>query len=101
MRRLIDQHKMLVPLQAFAAEGKLLLGTCAGLILLASRLVDYNFMHIGILDAKLERNSFGRQVNSFDTKLSIKDVVEFYPAVFIRAPHIVEVGPNVEILAYP
>lgn len=99
MRRLIDQHKMLMPLQDFAAEGKPMFGTCAGLILLASRLIDYDFVHIGVLDAKVERNSFGRQVNSFDTKLSIKDVVEFYPAVFIRAPHIVEVGPDVEILA--
>lgn len=99
MRKLIDRNGMLAPLQAFAAEGKPMFGTCAGLILLANKLVGYDSAHIASLDATVERNSFGRQVDSFETKLSIKGVAEDFQAVFIRAPHIVEVGAEVEILA--
>ena len=51
-------------------------GTCAGLILLANKLVGYDSAHIASLDATVERNSFGRQVDSFETKLSIKGVAD-------------------------
>ncbi|WP_391118774.1 pyridoxal 5'-phosphate synthase glutaminase subunit PdxT [Psychrobacillus sp. L3] len=99
MRKLIDRFEMLAPLQQFAAAGKPMFGTCAGLILLAKNLVGNDFEHIGVLDVKVERNSFGRQVDSFETNLKIKDVAEDFTAVFIRAPHIVEVGETVDILA--
>ncbi|WP_391206084.1 pyridoxal 5'-phosphate synthase glutaminase subunit PdxT [Psychrobacillus sp. L4] len=99
MRKLIDRFKMLAPLQQFAAAGKPMFGTCAGLILLAKDLVGDDFAHIGVLDVKVERNSFGRQVDSFETELKIKDVAAHFPAVFIRAPHIVDVGETVDILA--
>lgn len=99
MRKLIDRFEMLLPLQQFAAIGKPMFGTCAGLILLAKNIVGYEFSHIGALDAKVERNSFGRQVDSFETKLDIKGIAVDFPAVFIRAPHIVEVGDDVEIIA--
>ena len=88
-----------MPLKEFAQEGKPMFGTCAGLILLAKNLVGYNESHIGVMDIKVERNSFGRQVDSFEADLAIKDVAESFPAVFIRAPHIVEAGENVEILS--
>lgn len=99
MRKLIDRFDMLPALQQFVAAGKPMFGTCAGLILLAKNLVGYGFSHIGVLDTKVERNSFGRQVDSFETDLKIKDIADDFPAVFIRAPHIVEVGEAVEILA--
>lgn len=99
MRRLIDRFDMLLALQQFAAAGKPMFGTCAGLILLAKNLVDYKFSHIGVLDVKVERNSFGRQVDSFETKLKIKGIAENFPGVFIRAPHIVAVEDNIEVLA--
>ncbi|WP_342599615.1 pyridoxal 5'-phosphate synthase glutaminase subunit PdxT [Psychrobacillus sp. FSL H8-0483] len=99
MRRLIDRYDMLSPLQAFATAGKPMFGTCAGLILLSKNLVGYDFAHLGVLNATVERNSFGRQVDSFETPIEIKDVATDFPAVFIRAPHIVEVGVDVEILA--
>ncbi|MEK4484004.1 pyridoxal 5'-phosphate synthase glutaminase subunit PdxT [Psychrobacillus sp. FSL H8-0484] len=99
MRRLIDSYDMLSPLQAFATAGKPMFGTCAGLILLSKNLVGYDFAHLGVLNATVERNSFGRQVDSFETPIEIKDVATDFPAVFIRAPHIVEVGVDVEILA--
>jgi len=91
MRRLIDRYEMLTSLIEFAKTGKPMFGTCAGLILLAKE--------IGVLNATVERNSFGRQVDSFETQLEVKDIATDFPAVFIRAPHIVEVGSDVEILA--
>lgn len=100
MRRLIDRYNMLGPLQAFAAAGKPMFGTCAGLILLAKNLVGYNTSHIGLLDVTVERNSFGRQVDSFETNIAVQDIASDFPAVFIRAPHIVEVSEHVDILAY-
>ncbi|MCL6573380.1 MAG: pyridoxal 5'-phosphate synthase glutaminase subunit PdxT [Bacillus sp. (in: Bacteria)] len=99
IRRLIDKYDFMDALKEFARVGKPMYGTCAGLILLAKELVGNNEPHIGVMDIKVERNSFGRQVDSFEADLAIKDIAESFPAVFIRAPHIVEVGENVEILA--
>ena len=98
MRRLIDLYGMMEPLRAFAKAGHPMFGTCAGLILLADSLVGYDQPHIGVMDVTVERNSFGRQVDSFEANLSIKGVAEDFPAVFIRAPHITEVGPNTNVL---
>ena len=98
MRRLIDKYDFMDALKVFAHSGKPMFGTCAGLILLAKQLVGYNEPHIGVMDIQVERNSFGRQVDSFEADLAIKDVAETFPAVFIRAPHIVEAGEDVEIL---
>jgi 5'-phosphate synthase pdxT subunit len=99
MRRLIDKYGFMDPLKAFAAQKKPMFGTCAGLILLASDLVGYSEPHLGVMDIKVERNSFGRQRESFEAALSIKGVGEDFIGVFIRAPHIVEVGQDVEVLA--
>ncbi|MBO0962750.1 pyridoxal 5'-phosphate synthase glutaminase subunit PdxT [Neobacillus sp. MM2021_6] len=99
MRRLIDKYDFMDALKEFARQGKPMFGTCAGLILLAKNLVGYSEPHIGVMDIKVERNSFGRQVDSFEADLAIKDVADSFPAVFIRAPHIVEAGENVEILS--
>jgi 5'-phosphate synthase pdxT subunit len=98
IRRLIDKYDFMDGLKEFANEGKPMFGTCAGLILLAKNLVGYDQPHIGVMDVTVERNSFGRQRESFEADLAIKDVAESFPAVFIRAPHIVDVGENVEIL---
>jgi 5'-phosphate synthase pdxT subunit len=98
MRRLLDLYGMMEPLRAFAKDGHPMFGTCAGLILLANSLVGYEQPHLGVMDVKVERNSFGRQVDSFEANLSIKGVAENFPAVFIRAPHITEVGPETDVL---
>ncbi|MFB3169719.1 pyridoxal 5'-phosphate synthase glutaminase subunit PdxT [Neobacillus sp. 179-C4.2 HS] len=98
MRRLIDKYGFMDALKEFAVEGKPMFGTCAGLILLAKNLVG-DKPHIGVMDITVERNSFGRQVDSFEADLAIKDVADYFPAVFIRAPHIVEAGAEVEILS--
>ncbi|WP_226530803.1 pyridoxal 5'-phosphate synthase glutaminase subunit PdxT [Metabacillus niabensis] len=99
MRRLIDKYSFMEPLKEFAASGKPMFGTCAGLILLAKNLVGYDQSHLGLLDVTVERNSFGRQKDSFEAELMITGVGEDFVGVFIRAPHIVEVGEDVEILS--
>lgn len=99
MRRLIDKYGFMGPLKTFAAQGKPMFGTCAGLILLAKNIVGYEEGHLGVMDVTVERNSFGRQRDSFEAELNITDVAEDFTGVFIRAPHIVEVGEDVEILS--
>jgi pyridoxal 5'-phosphate synthase pdxT subunit len=99
MRRLIDKYDFMSELKEFAANGKPMFGTCAGLILLAKRLVGYDAPHIGVMDVTVERNSFGRQRESFEADLDIAHVAEDFAAVFIRGPHIVQAGENVEVLA--
>jgi len=99
MRRLMDKYGFIEPLKQFAAAGKPMFGTCAGLILLAKRIVGYDELHLGLMDVTVERNSFGRQRESFEAELSIAGVADNFVGVFIRAPHIVEVGEDVEILA--
>ena len=99
MRRLIDKYDFMEPLRQFAQAGKPVFGTCAGLILLAGQVVDREEPHLGVMDITVARNSFGRQRDSFEATLNIKDIGEDFIGVFIRAPHIVEVGENVEVLA--
>lgn len=99
MRRLIDKYDFMEPLRQFAQAGKPVFGTCAGLILLAGQVVDREEPHLGVMDITVARNSFGRQRDSFEGALNIKDIGEDFIGVFIRAPHIVEVGENVEVLA--
>jgi 5'-phosphate synthase pdxT subunit len=67
-------------------------GTCAGMIVL-----DRN--HLGLVDLAVRRNAFGRQVASFETDLDLPGEAEPLRAVFIRAPWIEDVGPDVEVLA--
>ncbi|MEC0302202.1 pyridoxal 5'-phosphate synthase glutaminase subunit PdxT [Terribacillus saccharophilus] len=99
MRRLIDRYDFLEPLKAFGAAGKPIFGTCAGMILLAKRINNQETSHLGLMDVTVERNAFGRQVDSFETDLEIKGVAQDFPAVFIRAPYILEAGPQVEVLS--
>lgn len=99
IRKLLDRYELLNPIRTLAQNGLPIFGTCAGLILLADEIVGYESPHLGLMDVVVERNSYGRQVDSFEVELSIKDIGEDIPAVFIRAPHIVSVGKEVEVLA--
>ncbi len=100
MAKLMDIYGLREPLVAFARSGKPVWGTCAGLILLASRLQEQRPEPLGIMDTVVQRNGFGRQVDSFETDLDIAGVAGGpYHAIFIRAPKIVEIGPSVEALA--
>jgi pyridoxal 5'-phosphate synthase pdxT subunit len=77
---------------AIAAFDRPVFGTCAGMIVL-----DRN--HLGLVDLKVRRNAFGRQVASFETDLDVAGLESPVRAVFIRAPWVDEVGPEVEVLA--
>ncbi|MGA4487473.1 pyridoxal 5'-phosphate synthase glutaminase subunit PdxT [Bacillus bombysepticus] len=99
MRRLIDKYAFREPLRTFAKSGKPMFGTCAGMILLAKTLIGYEEAHIGAMDITVERNAFGRQKDSFEAALSIEGVGEDFIGVFIRAPYVVEVADNVEVLS--
>ena len=99
MRRLIDKYAFMEPLRTFAKSGKPMFGTCAGMILLAKTLIGYEEAHIGAMDMTVERNAFGRQKDSFEAALSIKGVGEDFVGVFIRAPYVVHVADDVEVLS--
>ena len=76
-------------------------GTCAGLIMLASRLAEGGQPLLGLMDITVRRNAYGRQVDSFETDLVLKDIEEAarpFRAVFIRAPWIEGTGPEVAVL---
>lgn len=99
MRRLINKYDFMEPLRTFAKSGKPMFGTCAGMILLAKTLIGYDEAHIGAMDITVERNAFGRQKDSFEAALSIKGVGEDFVGVFIRAPYVVDVADDVEVLS--
>ncbi len=89
---------LIEPIRRFAAAGKPIWGTCAGLIFLAKD-VGHDQPTLGLMDVRVVRNAFGRQIDSFITPLHIKGLDAPFRAVFIRAPIIAEVGPGVEVLA--
>src|SRR6185369_9276574 len=75
-------------------------GTCAGMILLAKKLVQDRPLPLGVMDIVVNRNAFGRQIESFETDLVMKEIGDKpMHATFIRAPLIVSAGKNVEILS--
>lgn len=89
------------PIRAAIADGMPVYGTCAGLILLADRITDgiRGQETFGGLDVTVQRNAFGSQVDSFETELAVAGFDEPVSATFIRAPRVVETGPDVEVLA--
>ena len=83
-------------------EGMPVYGSCAGMILLADNVLDAieDQESFGGLDVTVRRNAFGRQIDSFETDLSISGITEpTFRAIFIRAPWVEKVGPGVEVLA--
>jgi pyridoxal 5'-phosphate synthase pdxT subunit len=86
-------------IRRFAATGKPILGTCAGAILLASDVTNPSQEGLGLLDIGVERNAYGRQVDSFIGQVEAPQLGGRVPAVFIRAPRIRRVGTGVETLA--
>ncbi len=86
-------------LRAFHGRGGALFGTCAGVILLAREVANPPQPSLGLLDAAVERNAFGRQVDSFEARLSAPELGGAVEAVFIRAPRFRSLGPGVDVLA--
>jgi len=98
MWRLMQATGLAEALKRALSGGLPAFGTCAGMILLAKRITNWKETFLGLLDIAVERNATGRQVDSFEERLSVDGLGEV-PAVFIRAPLVVEVGPGVEVLA--
>jgi 5'-phosphate synthase pdxT subunit len=97
--KLMVQYDLLEPIRSLAAAGRPILGTCAGMILLAKDIAGSDQPRLGVMDIAVERNAFGRQVDSFETGVPIEGVDgDPFPAIFIRAPRIREVGEGVEVL---
>lgn len=98
--RLMREYDLIEPIRAMIEEGMPVFGTCAGMIVIANRISGGEETHIGVMDVEVNRNSFGRQKDSFETDLDIPAIGhQPFPAVFIRAPHIMHVGPGVEVLS--
>ncbi|ARS89264.1 pyridoxal 5'-phosphate synthase glutaminase subunit PdxT [Natrarchaeobaculum aegyptiacum] len=96
--RLIHGEGIAPEIRTHVEAGKPLLATCAGLIVASSDADDDRVDELGLVDVSVERNAFGRQRDSFEAPLVIEGLEEPYPAVFIRAPAIDEVG-DAEVLA--
>jgi 5'-phosphate synthase pdxT subunit len=98
--RLMVPYGFIEALRELSHNGLPIFGTCAGMILLAKTVLGLGLETIGTMDIKVRRNAFGRQVDSFEASLSVPVLGEApFPAVFIRAPIIVEAEPEVQILA--
>jgi 5'-phosphate synthase pdxT subunit len=98
--KLAVQYGLVEPLREMAHAGKPMWGTCAGMIFISSD-VGRDQPLLGVLDVKVRRNAFGRQVDSFETDLDVKGIGGTRPfhAIFIRAPLIESVGSEVDVLA--
>jgi 5'-phosphate synthase pdxT subunit len=101
MAKLARIFDLFEPLQQRIAAGMPVLGTCAGMILLADRVEDGTADQetLGGLDITVRRNAFGRQVDSFEGDVDFVGLDDPVHAVFIRAPWVESVGPGVEVLA--
>jgi len=103
--KLLRTFGLFEPLRAAIGAGLPAYGSCAGMILLADRILDGapGQRTLGGLDITVRRNAFGRQVDSFETDLEVQGVPDSASrpvhAVFIRAPWVEQVGPGVEVLA--
>ncbi|HBT19781.1 MAG TPA: pyridoxal 5'-phosphate synthase glutaminase subunit PdxT [Peptococcaceae bacterium] len=98
--KLMAEYGLLEPIREMGQKGLPILGTCAGMVLLADKIKGSDQPRIGLLEMEVVRNGFGRQVDSFEEELKIKALGEApFRAVFIRAPYVERVGSSVEVLA--
>ena len=99
MLKVIQEEGFAGAITDFAQAGKPVFGTCAGAILLARDVYNPTQASLGLIDMAVERNAYGRQVDSFIAAVEVSFDGGALEAVFIRAPKIKEAGPNVEVLA--
>ena len=98
--KLIRDYNLTTEIRNLAKNGLPMFGTCAGMILLADKVLGSDVEPIAVMDITVRRNAFGRQKDSFETELSMPVLGEKpFPGVFIRAPVIEQVSNGVEILA--
>ncbi len=101
IHKLLDKYEFGSALRDFYRSKKPIFGTCAGLVLLARKVLNEDF-GLGLIDIVVDRNAYGRQVDSFESNLEFLDKKnldhECFNAVFIRAPKIKKAGVSVEVL---
>ncbi len=98
MLRLLASTGLRAPVEDFVRR-RAVLGTCAGLILLAREAGELPAPPLGALDVTIERNAYGRQIDSFSAAVQVPALGAPFDGVFIRAPRIRRVGPGVEVVA--
>ena len=96
--KLARAYGLIDPLRARAADGMPILGTCAGMIVLATQVIGGEPL-FSLMDIAVRRNAYGRQVDSFEADVDVRGVEHPVRGVFIRAPWIEAVGDGVEVLA--
>ncbi|HJL91486.1 MAG: pyridoxal 5'-phosphate synthase glutaminase subunit PdxT [Acidimicrobiales bacterium] len=101
MSFLLESSGMFDSLKERSTDGMSILGTCAGMILLSSKITDgrSDQKSLGLIDIEVRRNGYGRQIDSFESDLLIKGFGDSFRGVFIRAPLVESVGEEVEVLA--
>ena len=101
MSMLLESSGLVEPIANRLAAGMPAFGTCAGMILLGAEIVDGRADQrcFGAIDITVRRNAFGRQVDSFETELAVDGLAHPFPATFIRAPFVEQVGAGVAVLA--
>ena len=101
MSRLLTTSGLFDDIKALLSDGLPVLGTCAGMILLATEVLDGrpDQLSFGAIDITVQRNGYGRQIDSFETDLDIIGFDTPFHAVFVRAPKVVAIGTNVEVIA--
>jgi 5'-phosphate synthase pdxT subunit len=99
MLKLLHDLDLFDPIREAIAEGLPVFGTCAGLILLSRKVEGDNIQRLGTMDMVVRRNAYGRQLGSFYVEAPVRGIEGNVPMTFIRAPYIVSVGPEAEVLA--
>ena len=100
LSRLMSIYSLREPIVQMVADGRPVWGTCAGMIMLANEITEKDPVPLGLMDIGVQRNAFGRQVDSFEQALRIGPLdPEPYHCIFIRAPIVIRVGVPVEVLA--
>jgi 5'-phosphate synthase pdxT subunit len=98
--RLMSAYRLMDEIASMARGGMPLFGTCAGMILMARDISGNTTASLGLMDIRVKRNAFGRQIDSFETELAVPALGEEpFPAVFIRAPIIEQCDSGVDVLA--
>ncbi len=101
MSQLLESSELFEPIKKMIHEGMPVFGTCAGMILLAKKIIDGrdDQVSFGAIDIDVQRNAYGRQIDSFEAEIEVDGFNTPFNAVFIRAPRIVKAAQSVEVLA--
>ena len=99
MSQLLESSELFEPVKKMIHEGMPVFGTCAGMILLAKEIIDGrdDQVSFGAIDIDVQRNAYGRQIDSFEAEIEVDGFNTPFHAVFIRAPRIVKAAQSVEV----